>query len=622
MRLASFRRISLFCLVAASVSTGEPLRMAHVFQDGMVLQSGMPVPLWGWAAPGEAVEVVFAGQRHHAIADSRGAWKVALDPPAVNAHGEILRVTRGAETLELRDVLVGEVWVCAGQSNMGWTLELTLSRYPQLAERMGNPGVPTVRFIRYGRHHSQTPLKDMEPGPFGGAQWTQLTSESAGDSMAVPFFFARRLVEDVEVPVGLVQIAVGGTSQVAWSPREVIDQVASGHDADYDFSFFERAAVEQGRLPHQFPSVIANARMHPLKPLAFRGMIWHQGEGGPTELHAERLQALVAHWRDGFGHDFAFVWGTLPRRTQHTPPIAPRLKHGRAHLNLQFLRAQQAFGFEGRTVLCDFYDLGNFQAHWGRKDCTGERMALAALDRVYERSNVFTGPQLVETQTLPGEMRMSFVHTGSGLEYAPVFDGITGFVLVAGETIEWIAPDTVERDCLVFRHPMITENAVIYYGYAHNAHETLFNREGFPASMFPAQPSQELFCERRGDYLFGGRLTRLDEIPLVTFAPGVETPSTVHLNLTHVRRQVYQFTVVTWPERKAGSIRVQLYQPREWSGVAVRQGSQTLTPDAGSTHSGGARTVEIEVDYNSSPYIVYNPEKQDEAFQAVDLGRF
>jgi len=637
---------AIFC-IGFSIVAGGPARAggakgelspAHIFQDRMVLQREIQVPVWGWADAGARVDVAFAGQLKSAVAGEDGYWRVNLDPLKASSKGEILTFSCGEKKIELKDVLVGEVWFCAGQSNMDWQLKKILERYPELEKRLGKTDFPTLRFIRYPVCVSAEPMADRHCF----SRWEIAGDSAVQSSMALPFFFGRKLHSELNIPVGLVQVAVGGTTQTSWCPREVIDKIAAEEGSELTYGHLvkkgeERLATlaERSGKPFRnwdefekyqggdkrksagyamgYPCVLHNAQVHPFAPFSFRGVIWHQGEGGPTQEHAQRMKALVDSWRELFEHEFIYLWGGLSRHTNFSPPFQPVAGMTyRSRRNLQFLHAQKLFGYDGKSAFCDFYDLGNFNTHFGEKDKAGERFALAALNYAHAEPRVFTGPQMISSDVKPGEIQLKFMHSGSGLVYKPSIEGISGFVMESGGEWSWIEPVSVEKDTLVFRSDKITEDAVIYYGYHANPHETLFNMEGFPASIFSA-PEQLL-------PRFSVSPRQNNPADLVAFDG--EPDKSVHLNITHVRRDVYVFRVDSWAKEIGEAKRVLVRIPADWEGAAALHNGKAVVLSEITGGSGGQKTAKFSADVNGGPYVIYNKARGGEALAEADLTRF
>lgn len=597
-------RTLLLVTLLAGLGAAE-LRLARIFSDHQVLQAGIPCPIWGWAAPGATIAASFGDLRGEAVAEADGRWRINLDPMDASAEPRRLVVTSGGAEVALEDVLVGEVWLCAGQSNMARSVASERRQYPQLP--LGQTDLPLIRYVQVPAYASAAPLDDLDPAAQGAAAWCPVSAETAEASMASPFYFARALQLELGVPVGLVQVAVSGTTQTAWCARAVLDVVGADDGLTWATRFEQAEAAlakrkgpfttwagyetldaawhadPQGRWPGglpaaNFPSVLYHTQIHPLAPLAFRGALWNQGEGGPSHNYGHRLHAMVAQWRQRFGHDFHFVFSSLGRATTSGPPLDPVIRSFyRSAVNARLGEAQAAFGTSGTWV--DIADLGNSDTHWGRKDEAGQRYADAALARVYGSARSFTGPQLVAADIVTGRAELRFAHTGDGLVYAPSIDGISGFVLQVGAELRWIAPSAVEAERLVFEDAAITADAIIAYAQHPNPHETLFNRDGFPAAIFQAG---------EGKLRYGKDARQLVE--------PVEPTGKARLHVAEVRAS----HVIVGVVRDAIAARVHL--PTAWSGAKVFRGGQQ--EPAAIEEADGARFVTVRLDPTQAPVVV------------------
>lgn len=613
--------VFLVCNLTAALSAHAAPRVAHVFQDHMVLQRDMAVPVWGWADAGVSVTVGFAGQEKTAKTDGSGCWKVVFDPMKASAEGRPLTISAGGDTTTLKDVLVGEVWVCSGQSNMARTLKHDAFEYPRFKDYAKDADYAAIRFVNYSTHAADTPLEDFDRVVNKEARWQALNSETAFDVMSLAFFFARDLNKKLGVPIGLVQVAVAGTPQTSWLARETLDAAAAkyedspSYDAVFaraqenlgkskdvikDWESFKTAETAwktnpSGRWPGtngfiaDYPSVLYNAMIHPLAPLAFRGVLWHQGEGGPAAKYRERLQAQVGDWRKLFGHDFHFIWGSMTRNTGTPPPLAADLQTFRGGVDEEFLLASQDFGPDRKTMFVGFFDLGNQSTHWGRKEEGGLRMAGAALASVYGKpETVFTGPELREAKMEGATVRATFRHTGGGLVYEPSVEGISGFLLEekgASPELRW-AEVKIEGESVVLSHPEVKKPTNAYYAWAANPHETLFNKEGYPAFPFRAVPR-----------VYPARGTAAP--PLVEI---LSPPERASLNVSHVRRHGYIFNAVQ--TKGAGTVTVRAALPREWKGATVTSQGKAVETGELKTEADGRRYYEFAVPLNGPDIIV------------------
>jgi sialate O-acetylesterase len=492
------------------------LKLANPFQDHMVLQRQMPVPIWGWTDPTKTVTVKIGDKSATATGDTNGYWCAKLPAMEANATGQDVTITDGAKTITLKDVLIGEVWICAGQSNMSRPVKEEMIENPQAPKDVyADTDYPQVRFINYPNACSDMPLTDMDPVIDGKAAWQIVSPQTAGDSMCMAFFFGRDLYKDLQVPVGLVQIAVAGTTQTAWGSKAALDATpstgartytyddcfaasekaqAAGKDpfkswADWKTADAAWRAHPTGRWPASlaimdYPSVLYNALVYPLAPMALRGVIWHQGEAGPAMNYGARMVAIVNDWRKLYGQNFWFITGTMTRFTTHGPPLIPAIEALRSGINDEFAKEESLFGAGGNGIMVGMLDLGNVGTHWQRKDEAGRRLARAAMDHVYGKPSVYTGPQLVDSKIEGTTVTLKFDNVGTGLKYAPSIDGISGFILQGKDKAVWATPTIQGTDTVVLSDPAVADPVNVFYAYQANPHETLFNSEGLPAYSF------------------------------------------------------------------------------------------------------------------------------------------
>jgi len=633
-------RLLLWCLPLLSflsLTEAAEFRLARVFQDHMVLQREKPVPVWGWADPGTPVSASFAGQEKTGKADDKGYWRITFDPLTTSAESRELKVTAGSQSLTLKDVLVGEVWLCAGQSNMARPLRNCSFDYPFFKKYTEDAEYPQIRFFECHTYISDKPLEDLDPQMQGKSVWQAVNKTTSLDVMAIPFFFSKELNKKLGVPVGLLQVAVSGTPLTTWMAAETFDSLAAtfpelpdykkafaAKDADLakvkgkqgfkswaEFLAAETAwkanptgpwpGASNGVLP-DYPGVLYNALIHPLAPMALRGVLWHQGEAGPGEKHKERLMANIAQWRKLYGQDFTFIWGALTRKTQHAPPMEPSLEAFRGNINEDFLLASQAFGAEGHAVLVNFFDLGNTGTHWARMEEAGHRMAGAAFATVYGKpETVFTGPELVEAKIEGAKIRAKFRYVGGGLVYEPSVDGISGFVIEdKGAGLHW-AEVAIEGDTVVLSHPDVKNPVNAYYGWNANPHETLFNKEGYPAFPFRAVPRVMM-----------GTKGSAGDTPLVEL---VNPSDKAELNVAHVRRHGYVFNVEI--RKGSGSATVRVHLPKEWKGVVITSKGQPVAAGELQTDAKGGRFREMTVEANGPWIIVADPDNTPD-FSNID----
>ena len=284
----SKRLLSLLTLVPFLLAAET--KLPSILGSHMVLQQGSVCPIWGWDEAGKEVTVTFAGQTHSAKADKAGRWQVNLTAMKANAKGADLTV-KGTSTVTLKDVLVGEVWLCSGQSNMEGRVRQSAN--PQ--EEIANAKHPLIRHIKIPHRPSKQPENDV---PSQG--WQVCSPKTAADFTAVGYYFARHLQGEIKVPIGLIGSNWGGTRIEPWTPPVGFKSVpALKNIADN----LDKFPTPRGNgVNHQSPLALYNGMIHPLLPFKIKGALWYQGESNNGEgmLYYEKMRALIAGWRKVF----------------------------------------------------------------------------------------------------------------------------------------------------------------------------------------------------------------------------------------------------------------------------------------------------------------------------------
>ena len=301
MKFRSLNRFftSLFLLAIISTATAD-VKLPPVLGSGMVLQRGLPVPVWGWADAGEKVSVSFAGQTKTANAGDDGKWMVKLEPLKASSKAASLTVA-GKNKISLDNVLVGEVWICSGQSNMEWALRSSMNAKEEIADA----DHPQIRLFNVPGH-TTSPLPQEE----GKGNWQECSPKTSSGFSAVGYFFGRRLQKELEVPVGLIGSNWGGTRIEPWTTLAGFESVPELSKIANQVKGYKADTKVGGGSP----SAIYNSMVHPLAPLAMRGGIWYQGEsnGGEGVTYYHKKHALVNGWRKVFQNkDLAFYWVQL-----------------------------------------------------------------------------------------------------------------------------------------------------------------------------------------------------------------------------------------------------------------------------------------------------------------------
>lgn len=496
--LAGLMLASLVALPAAE------LKLAALFADHLVLQRDKPVPVWGWADPGEKITVEFAGQSKTATADASGKWLAKLDPLAASAEPRTLTVRsdKPGRQIEVSDVLVGEVWLGSGQSNMA----MGVSRARDFEAEKAAANLPLIRMFREESGGAPAPQPD------GKGTWSVCSAETVGAFSATLYFFGRELHRELKVPVGLINSSVGGTPIESWiaaeaqqrapelqAAREAEARTAAAFDEAKAKAAYEKALVrwkEQAakaktagqpaprrpRDPLQQQNRRAgsgglfNGKIAPLIPYALRGSVWYQGEAnsqpGKGPLYQYQLPLLVNDWRARWGEELPFAWVQLPNFQR--PGEGWMLVR---EAMLKTLRLPRT----GMAVTVDIGDPKNI--HPINKQDVGKRLALWALGEVYgQRVPATSGPLPARHEVRGSEVVISFQHTDGGLRAR---DGeLKGFV-VAGEDRQWKpATARIEGNQVIVTSPEARQPLAVRYAWEPDPQASLFNGAGLPASPF------------------------------------------------------------------------------------------------------------------------------------------
>jgi len=444
-----------FIVVAAAASAwfGSAEAVAAVktpafISDGMVLQHGMKVPVWGTADPGEKVTVNFQDQKVSATAGQDGKWRVRLNDLKPGGPSEM--VIQGRNKLVLRDVLVGEVWLCSGQSNM----EMRLADTADAQEVIAHSKDPMLHLFTVPHASAASPARDV------AGSWSACGPKTVPNFSAVAYFFGRDLHKALGVPVGLIHSSVGGTPAEQWTSAA--------------------ALKSQPELKGLQGSGLYNGMIAPLVPYAIRGVIWYQGEsnaGRAVQYHT-LFPAMIKDWRTAWKQgDFPFLfvqiapWQKIEREPGESAWAELREAQRLTSLNVP------------KTAMAVITDVGDdVDIHPKRKAPVGARLALAARALAYGEKVEYTGPAYAGMKIEGDKAVLSFKHEGGGL----VSKGgpLEGFT-VAGADRRFVNASAEIRDRkVVVWSPHVKQPVAVRFGWANYPVVNLWNKAGLPASPF------------------------------------------------------------------------------------------------------------------------------------------
>ncbi len=485
-RMTPLFLIAMF-LLGQGVLHAEP-RLAKIFSENMVLQRDLEVPVWGWADPGEEVSIDFAGQSRKTVADQKGEWKLKLDKMPASGEGREFRVSspKFTKPIILTNVLVGDVWVCSGQSNMD--RGVGTCNFP---DDIRSANFPNIRCVMIAEAMSEVPAKDV---PNKG--WLIGSPDTVSRFTAVGFFFAREVHKETGLPIGILHDAFGGTLIEPWCSQESIDNIPELKGI-YE-AFAKRltayhAHVPKLKGPFPGPSTIFNGMVAPIIPYGIKGALWYQGEGngGEGEIYFHKMRALIGGWRSSWRQgDFSFYFVQLC--THGIDNQKPEGGDGYAKIR----SAQTTALSIPNTGMAVTIDIGDGDLHPKNKLDVGKRLALWALAVDYGKKDiVFSGPLFKEMKVEGSKVRLSFDYVGGGLMVGkkdgknPTIADKTAKLkrfAIAGADKKWVWADAViEKDSVVVSAPEIPSPVAVRYAFSANpAGANLYSREGLPASPF------------------------------------------------------------------------------------------------------------------------------------------
>ena len=516
-RLFAAGTICLFLCVCSTVSA--EVKLAGVFSDHMVLQRDVKLPIWGWASDGEQVTVTVAGQTHQATA-AKGRWQIELKPLAAGGPHQL--TVSGTNKIAVKDILVGEVWLCSGQSNMA----MTVARSQNFAGEQKTADHPQLRMFTVTKN--ATP--ELQPDCQGS--WQICQPETVGTFSATAYFFGRKLQRELKVPVGLINSSWGGTDVAAWTslkaqaavpaivPKlEAYNATIASYDAKEATDRNEKAlarwkeAAAKARAAGEKvprrprpridpaknqnrPANLYSGMIHPLVGYGIRGAIWYQGERNSHsisdgQLYGTQLNTLITDWRTRWGQgDFQFITVQLPNFK--APTDQPIQSTGWVLVRESELRTLRL----ANTGIAITTDVGEAKdIHPKNKQAVGLRLALWALGTTYDQEIVYSGPLFSSLQLKaarrnakgilrPGTITLNFVHVGDALKTS---DGkpLTGFAIAGEDQVFRSATATINDDGTVtVFNKNVPAPVSVRYNWADNPSGKLVNSAGLPASPF------------------------------------------------------------------------------------------------------------------------------------------
>ncbi len=465
--MRSVKRISIFFLFFLILNfplAFAQIKLPSIISDNMILQQNFDASIWGWATPGEKVSVIASWDQKEitTTADANGKWLVKLaTPQAGGTHTITINDT------VLKNILIGEVWICSGQSNMQWTVKQSDNAEAEIAAA----NYPAIRLFYVAREFADEPKKNC----YG--KWTECNSQTASSFSAVAYFFGREVHWELRVPIGLIHTSWGGTPAEAWTRKEVLQ--ADPELAIYSKRFEEKIAVsEPGILPlnQGSPSSLYNAMIAPLIPFGIRGAIWYQGESNAREakLYEKLFPTMIENWREDWRHgDFPFYFVQIAPYNYEVPLICALLRDAQ--------RKSLSVPNTGMAVTLDIGDPNDI--HPRNKQEVGKRLALWALAEDYGKQNlIHSGPLYQSMKIEKSKIRLLFDQVGSG--FMVKGGKLTHFEIAGDDQKFFPAGARIDGKTVLVSSDQVKKPVAVRFAFNNTDEPNLFNEEGLPASSF------------------------------------------------------------------------------------------------------------------------------------------
>jgi len=454
------KHFAFFLILFSPLHLRAEVKLPAIFSDHMILQRDVEVPVWGWAGAGEEVSVSFGGETSLAVADKAGKWSATLAKLDASSTPREL-IVKGENTITLENVLVGDVWICSGQSNMEWPLAKSSKNPKEVAASQKNN--KQLRLFRIPKHiKSEAPAEDTE------GTWT--TTEIEQDCLSFSgcgLFFGIKLQEDLDIPIGLIDTSWGGTPIDEWISN----------------------SASKSFLGKERKQSIYNGMVAPLVPFAIKGAIWYQGEsnrGNVFPAYFTKLDALITGWREDFQvGDFPF----------HLVQIAP-YKYNKKKLGDDQVLARNIWAAQYKAAK-EIKNCGLVPIHdtvhgvitdihpWDKKP-VGERLASLALKENYGKDVSYTGPEFASARSSFGKVQISFNDIDQGLTTTDKEEP-TDFELAGADEVFVAAKAEIKGDSVVLSADNISSPKFVRMGWNETAVPNLSDKNGWPVFQFPAQ---------------------------------------------------------------------------------------------------------------------------------------
>jgi sialate O-acetylesterase len=475
----------------AGVADTLALKTANIFQSNMVIQQNRPFAIWGQAKPGEKITIKadWTAKQSNATADTAGYWRGSIAVPKAipgNFTTHTITIYAGKDVVTLNNLLIGELWVASGQSNMQYSLKGETGKNngaENWETEVPEANYPNIRLFYTDLNFGATPYKQVT------GKWTLCTPETAGRFSAVAYYFAREIYNKTKLPVGVVLSTIGASTAQAWTSRTVLESdtvLYNKYLKDYDASPKSKEKIDGGFSFEKVtrPTLLYNAMIHPLAGLSIKGFIWYQGEFNRNDKnkYTRVLTAMIKGWRSDFGQ------GDLPFYLVQVPSFYWNNEDPKAFDYAVFREAQARVRTLKNTemvVTTDDPDAPR-NLHPRRKKPIGLRLAYVALNKDYKQKDVpYIGPQYKGIKIDGGNVTVSFnKKTVEGGLATADNKAPTEFFIAGADEIFYPAQATIEEDKITLRSERVPVPVAVRYAFTNTAITNLTNKAGLPAEPF------------------------------------------------------------------------------------------------------------------------------------------
>ncbi len=461
----------LFLLLFSLTLMKAEVKLPNIFSNNMVIQRDQPIKIWGWADKNETVVVSFNNQVKKTKADKKGYWSTELLPVAYGGP-YTLQVKGKKNTVTFDNILVGEVWLASGQSNMEWIVNHTMNA----ADEIKNANYPQIRSFNVAKNISMQPLDEL------GGSWEVCSPETVGSFSAVAYFFARNLTQQLNIPIGIINSSWGGTGIETWTSPEGVNQWPDNLKNQELIPKADNQDISKGQLnPNSYYSLLYNGMIHPVAKFRIKGAIWYQGEHNAVQAYNYRslFPSMIQDWRSQWGYEFPFYWVQLANFMEKngTPTDSDWAELREAQT--MTLSVPQT----GQAVITDIGDAVDI--HPRNKQDVGLRLALIALNKDYGKSSVvYSGPTYKSMKIEGNKIIIEFNHADNGLLVKNKYGYVEGFTIAGSDRKFYWAKASIQENEIVVYSEQVPNPVAVRYSWENNPDVNLYNMQGLPAVSF------------------------------------------------------------------------------------------------------------------------------------------